>query len=240
VALARTCRFALTAAALTACCALTACGGGGSSSATGASGTSVDTTTVATTAPNALANGTDSRVSSMSLAGTPATTATTGAAYSFTPELAGAATAVTYTVSNLPGWATFNSQTGAVSGTPTEADIGTFNAVTIIASTNAASAALPAFSITVAQAAKTGTASLSWTPPTEHTDGSAFTNLGGYTIYFGSSADAMDNKIQITNPGLTAYTIGGLGAGTHFFGISAYSTSGFESDLSIVGSKTIM
>jgi hypothetical protein len=179
-------------------------------------------------------------VSSISLAGIPATAVTTGATYSFTPELAGDATEVAYTVSNLPDWATFDAQTGAVSGTPTEADVGTFNAITIIASTNATRAALPAFSITVEQEAKNGTASLSWAPPTDHADGSAFANLSGYTIHFGSSADAMDNKIQITNPGLTSYTIGGLGAGTHFFGISAYSTSGFESELALLGSKTIM
>lgn len=85
-----------------------------------------------------------------------------------------------------------------------------------------------------------GTASLSWTPPTAHTDGSQISNLAGYNIYYGTSSATMTNKIQITNPGLTAYTVADLASGTYYFGITAYTAAGTESDISAVGSKTII
>ena len=44
---------------------------------------------------------------------------------------------------------------------------------------------LPAFSITVTQVGL-GSMSLSWTPPTQNTDGSALTDLAGYKLYYGT------------------------------------------------------
>jgi hypothetical protein len=85
----------------------------------------------------------------------------------------------------------------------------------------------------------TGRVALSWTPPTENTDGSALSNLSGYRVYFGTRADALTQSVQITNPGLTAYVIENLPQGTTYFAVAAYNASGAESALSGVGSKTI-
>src|SRR4051812_19177215 len=41
----------------------------------------------------------------------------------------------------------------------------------------------------------TATASLSWLAPIENTDGSKLTNLGGYTIYYGTESSALTQTI---------------------------------------------
>ena len=97
---------------------------------------------------------------------------------------------------------------------------------------------LPAFSITVTQPTN-GSATLSWTPPTENTDGSTLTNLAGFRIQYGTSADALTQTVQIANPGVATYVVTGLNSGTWYFAVRAYSSGGAESANSNVASKTI-
>lgn len=80
------------------------------------------------------------------ISGSPATNVTTGAFYSFTPM---ANNATTFTVTNKPSWTTFNAATGALTGTPASADVGTYSDIVITAVNNVESASLSAFSITV-------------------------------------------------------------------------------------------
>ncbi|MEP7311956.1 MAG: fibronectin type III domain-containing protein [Pseudomonadota bacterium] len=85
----------------------------------------------------------------------------------------------------------------------------------------------------------TGSATLSWTPPTLNEDGSSLNNLAGYKIYFGTDPNSLSQSVQITNPGLTIYVMANLAAGTTYFAMSSYNTAGTESARSLVGSKTI-
>jgi hypothetical protein len=84
-----------------------------------------------------------------------------------------------------------------------------------------------------------GTATLSWEAPTTYTNGAALTNLGGYRIYYGTSADNLSQTIQLSGVGMQTYVIDNLGGGTWFFAIKAITNSGLESGLSDVVSKTI-
>lgn len=84
-----------------------------------------------------------------------------------------------------------------------------------------------------------GAATLSWTAPDQNTDGSALTNLAGYRIYYGTSANDLDQVISISNVGITAYVVDDLTAGTYYFSIRAYTSAGTESSLSNVVSDTI-
>jgi hypothetical protein len=86
----------------------------------------------------------------------------------------------------------------------------------------------------------TGSATLSWTAPVENHDGTAITNLAGYHIYHGTSVNALNKMVQVSNPGITLYVVDNLPAGTHYFSITAYNTAGVESDRSAVASKSIM
>ena len=84
-----------------------------------------------------------------------------------------------------------------------------------------------------------GSATLDWTPPTANSDGSALTNLAGYTVYYGTSPDNLTQSVKVSNPGLTAYTVSNLTSGTWYFAVASYSSAGVESTLSGVISTTI-
>jgi hypothetical protein len=88
--------------------------------------------------------------------------------------------------------------------------------------------------------ASTGSASLSWTPPTQNSDGSALTDLAGTNLYWGSSASTLTNKIPVTDPAKTAYQVDTLPVGLIYFGAKAYNAAGVESAFSTIVSKAII
>lgn len=83
------------------------------------------------------------------------------------------------------------------------------------------------------------TATLSWTAPTQYTDGSTLLHLAGYHIFYGTASRQYTADINLTNPGLVAYVIDDLSAGTYFFAMTAYDSRGAESALSSEVSKVI-
>jgi hypothetical protein len=176
--------------------------------------------------------------SAPTISGTPATTVSAGAAYNFQPSASDAnGNTLTFSIQNMPSWATFNTGTGRLSGTPTAANAGTYANIRISVSDGTTTASLPIFTITVSQSVN-GSATLSWTPPTRNTDGSALTNLAGYRVVYGRSSSTLDQIVQIANPGVSTYTVTGLSSGAWYFAVRAYSSSG-ESTVSNVGTKTI-
>jgi hypothetical protein len=138
----------------------------------------------------------------------------------------------------MPSWASFNTSTGRLSGTPSAGQIGTYSNVTISVNDGKTSTSLPRFSIAV-NAVSSGTATLSWTAPTVNTDGSALTNLSGYRIYYGTSAGALDQTIQLSGTGLITYVISNLSPATYYFALTAINSLGIESDKSNIVSKVI-
>jgi hypothetical protein len=84
-----------------------------------------------------------------------------------------------------------------------------------------------------------GQATLSWAAPDQNTDGSALTNLAGYRIYYGTSAAALNQVIDIATVGMTTYVVDDLTSGTYYFSIRAYNAAGVESELSNIVSSTI-
>jgi hypothetical protein len=174
------------------------------------------------------------------IGGNPPTQAQVGTAYSFTPTASDpSGKTLSFSVQNKPSWATFSTATGQLSGTPASTDVGTDSNIVITASDGSAKAALAAFSITVAAAPKSGTATLVWVAPTQNTDGSTVTNLSGYLVWYGTSASSLSVTATITNPATTSYTMPNLGQGTWYFAVSATSSDGTQSGLSTVVSKTI-
>jgi hypothetical protein len=173
------------------------------------------------------------------ISGQPATAVNTGTSYSFTPTASDSiGVALTFSVRNMPAWASFNTSTGQLSGSPTATYAGTYANIIISASDGVASASLPAFSIVVTQVSN-GTATVNWTPPLDNTDGSVITNLAGYKIHYGTSSTNLSQTVQIANVGLTSYMLSNLASGTWYFGVTAYNSSGGESGLSNISSKTI-
>jgi hypothetical protein len=175
------------------------------------------------------------------ISGTAGTSVVAGNSYSFTPTANDAdGDMLAFSISGKPAWATFNTATGKLSGTPTSSQVGSYMNIVISVSDGTASAALPAFAITVSPAPNSGTATLSWSAPTQNTDGSALTDLAGFRVYHGTSPDALDEMTQLPGASATTYAFDQLSAGTHYFAVAAYTASGVESALSTVGSKTIL
>jgi hypothetical protein len=172
------------------------------------------------------------------ISGTPATQVTAGQAYSFTPTASGpSGMTLSFSVQNLPSWATFSIATGTVSGTPSSSNVGTSSGIVISVSDGQASASLPAFSIQVT--AVTGSATLSWVPPTTNTNGTPLTDLAGFIINYGTSPSSMTQTITVASPGTTSYTISNLASGTWYFEVIVYTSAGTQSAPSDVASKTI-
>jgi len=167
---------------------------------------------------------------SPTISGTPATSVTAGQAYSFTPTASDPdGQTLTFSISNKPSWANFNTGTGRLSGTPTSAQVGSYSGIVISVSDGTASASLPSFSITVNQAATSNTADLSWTKPTKNADGSTLTDLAGYKIRYGTSSSSLTEIIDVAGASITSASIEGLAAGAWYFSIASYTTGGVES-----------
>lgn len=94
------------------------------------------------------------------------------------------------------------------------------------------------FNITVV-AVGTGSATLSWTPPTLNSDGTALTDLAGYRILYGVGADALDQSIEVENSSVNTYMVENLTDGTWYFAVVAVNTAGLASVPSNVASKRI-
>jgi hypothetical protein len=160
-------------------------------------------------------------------------------AYNFMPTSADAdGDVLAFSIANKPEWATFSTSTGRLSGTPAAADVGTYSNISISVSDGHASTALSPFAIAVT-AISNGRATLSWTAPTENTDGSTLSNLSGYRIRYGTSAGALTQTIVINNASVTTYVVEDLAPATWYFAVTAVNSTGSESAYSNVANKAI-
>jgi hypothetical protein len=178
--------------------------------------------------------------SAPTISGTPLKTAKVGTAYSFTPTASDAnRDTLSFSVDNKPSWATFNTATGQLSGTPTLAS--TFSNIVIRVSDGKVAAALPAFSIVVAPLSTglPGAVTVSWLPPTQYTDGSTVSNLAGYRVRYGKTPATLSTVVTVPNAGVVNSVIEGLAPGVWYFTVTAFTNEGAESDDSSVVSATI-
>ena len=123
------------------------------------------------------------------ISGTPATTVLQNDFYSFTPTAADVdGDTLTFSIQNPPAWASFDPATGALTGTPNNANVGTTGGILIsVNDGNNANVSLPAFDLTVIDVNDSPTISgtpettmvesafYSFTPTTEDVDGDTLT-----------------------------------------------------------------
>lgn len=173
------------------------------------------------------------------ISGSPIRTVVQGEFYEFMPDANDADDdKLVFSIARKPAWAKFDAATGRLWGTPTQADVGNFTNIRISVSDGTETAALAAFDVSVDPVAA-GSATLSWNPPTDNTDGSALTDLAGYRIYYGRSADQLSRSVVINNPGLTRYVIDNLVPARWHFAMTSVNASGKESARSPTVSKLI-
>jgi len=170
--------------------------------------------------------------SAPTISGHPAPAVRTADNYSFTPSASDPdGDKLTFAVENLPRWASFDTKRGVLSGRPLPGDEGVYERIRISVSDGQNAASLLEFSITVTEIAL-ASVTLSWTPPTENSDGSNLTDLSAYKIYYGVSSGNYYNQIRIDNPGLSTYVVENLIPGTYYFAATAVNSFGVESEYS--------
>jgi hypothetical protein len=85
-------------------------------------------------------------------------------------------------------------------------------------------------------------AALTWDAPTTYTDGSAYTNPGGYRVQYGNKSAAevdLTTSDYVNDPAARSWSSPVLAAGTWYFGVKAFSALGLEGPISNVLSKAI-
>ena len=167
----------------------------------------------------------------VTISGSPAGQAEVNQTYSFTPQVgANASASLSFTISNRPQWASFNSSTGRLSGVPGIGDTGVHGGIVIRVSDGQTQAALASFEITVVDGS-TRNVTLNWQAPTQLIDGAPLTDLAGFRLYYGRSSGDYEETVEL-QAGLSSYVIEGLSAGTTwYFSATAYRSNGMESDL---------
>lgn len=174
-----------------------------------------------------------------SLSGTPPPTAMQDLQYSFTPTGSDPeGDPLTFTITNMPSWASFDTTSGALTGMPLVQHLGVYANISISVSDGKDSAELPAFSIDVVPISA-GSLTLSWAPPMQNADGTPLTDLAGYRIRWGTQSGDHPNLKVVDNSGVSNFVIEGLAPGNYFFTVSAVDTSNNESQASNEASGTV-
>jgi len=84
----------------------------------------------------------------------------------------------------------------------------------------------------------TGSATLTWHPPTTYTDTTPITELAGHNIYI-NDGSGFKKVASINTAGVTTYLVENLAAGSYTFVVTAFDTLGMESAFSAEANITI-
>lgn len=112
------------------------------------------------------------------------------------------------------------------------------NAAGADASALTAASAVPTFKIAVPVVPTVSTVGLTWTAPTQNTDGSALTDLKSYNIYQGATATSLAKVGTIVSPAVS-YTTPTLAPGSYYFAVTSVNSAGVESTQSAVVSTVV-
>lgn len=164
---------------------------------------------------------------------------TVGHAYNFQPASEDSSGRIlSFSIQNRPKWATFNTSTGQLSGIPQFTDSGTDSNIAISANDGVATASLTPFTIQVIQSSASRIA-ITWSAPSENTDGAEVSDLVGFRIHYGTSPTQMTSSIDIDSVGILSYDLTNLAPGTWYFAVAAFNSENVESNWSSIGSSTI-
>jgi hypothetical protein len=114
----------------------------------------------------------------LEISGVPATSDVAGTAYAFTPTTSAPRdSTLTFSISSKPTWASFNTKTGQLAGTPATTTAGKYSNIVITVSDGSSTASLAPFTISVTSPTPPPSTppTISGTPPTSINVGSAYT-----------------------------------------------------------------
>jgi putative Ig domain-containing protein len=199
----------------------------------GSTSGSADTATASSTSANA----------GLAISGSPAQSIAVGAAYNFKPVVSAVAgSAISFSIANKPGWASFDATTGTLSGVPTAANVGLYSKIQISASDGGVTTALAPFSISVTLASNGSSLSISGSAPAAATVGSFYNfvptavDASGATLTFAVSnapswatfnpkTGALSGTPAASNVGTDANILISVSDGTHSAALTAFSIS---------------
>jgi len=174
--------------------------------------------------------------SEITFLGTPPETAVVGEPYEYVPVVADAIIpSVQFSYVNRPSWSGSYRGSGAIMGTPTEP--GVYANIQIQAWDGVNYGVSAPFTITVESAA--GSVNLSWVKPSRNIDGSPLTNLAGYLIHYGPSAENLDAQLFVDSADSTKAEIGNLSPGNWYFEIAAVTDSDVQGPFSTIVGDSI-
>ncbi len=177
--------------------------------------------------------------SAPTISGSPPLQVIEGQPYSFTPTASDVdGDNLTFSIEMRPSWASFDTATGSLAGTPGVTDIGTSPGVTISVSDGTDSASLAPFDLEVQQI-QLGSATVSWDIPTMNADGSDLLDLAGFNIHYGLAPGNYSDTAVIGDSTATFAVIPDLQPGTWYFAVSAFDLAGNRSALSTEENKVI-
>jgi hypothetical protein len=164
---------------------------------------------------------------------------------------------VQFAANNLPPWASLDSRSGHISGTPGPTDEGVYELISITVADAMHKVVTAPFSITVNPALEpapepeleaelepavelgTGVASLQWEMPPSKVSGEPLDDLAGYRILYGRSSSDLDRSVLITDPAVTSYQFSTLTSGVWYFAVVAVNASGLEGPPTTFATKSI-
>lgn len=218
-------------------CALVVCGGSGSggSSSDAAATSATSTTTDRDASPTRQSAANAPPV----ISGTPARTASSAADYQFRPVASDPdGDALRFSIANLPAWASFDAQSGLLSGRPRDIDRGSFGPITLSVSDGVHQVSLEPFQIDVATPASDAAAvaergiTLSWQPPTQNADGSPVAADLRYRVHIGTESRTYSDAILLPEHEDLRYRIAPLAPGTYYLAMTTLTPDGIESEYS--------
>jgi hypothetical protein len=150
----------------------------------------------------------------LTIGGTPATSAIVASTYSFQPTAKDSANRqLTFSIYNKPIWAYFDRTTGRLWGRPSSRNIGTFTHVTIrVADGYGLLATLPGWTITVANAPVVSVPANA--PPTISGHAATAVNAGVAYSFTPTAADANNNTLSFSIRNMPAWATFNTASGT--------------------------
>ena len=189
-------------------------------------------TSGAETVPNDTTSTSGNTNSAPVISGNPPSAITIGQTYTFVPNASDPdGDPLTFSIANCPPWATFDPTTGELTGEAFLGNEGDYTDIVISATDGQTTTSLRQFSISVTQASL-GSATLTLIAPTLNTDGTPFTDLASFKIYYGMMPNQYPNDVYINNPGISTYVVENLAPGIYYFVATAINQSGIESRFS--------
>ena len=135
-----------------------------------------------------------------------------------------------YSIYNMPSWLSLDPATGTISGTPSLEDVGLYENIRIDISDGNNITSVGPFFIQVEE--ELFDININWEQVTEDINNDTINNVAGYKIYIEEASARFNSSITVKGATETSFIIKRLAPSTYTFTMTAYLTSGLESDKS--------